>query len=131
MKEQFCIYEIAKAFKELGFDEPCMAYYRDGKITGVNKWNRNDWEFHSISLKEITCVTSEIILAPLWQQCIDWLRTNHSLHIDIGYIDDIAGYAYVITNIENNEELCELNYKTYENTRKEGILKAIELITKI
>ena len=27
MKEQFVTYEIALKLKELGFDEPCIAYY--------------------------------------------------------------------------------------------------------
>ena len=27
MREQFCSYEIALKLKELGFDEPCIAYY--------------------------------------------------------------------------------------------------------
>jgi hypothetical protein len=53
MNKDFTLYPEAFELKELGFDEPCFAYYKDGRITGVNKWDREDWGFHVITNERI------------------------------------------------------------------------------
>lgn len=73
LESLFCLYEQALGLKELGFDEPCFGYYHDKRLTGVNKWDRKDFEFHVLSKKEVTATTVEIILAPLYQQAFRWL----------------------------------------------------------
>ena len=50
-EKEFIPYELALELKQLGFVEPCFAYYKDGRITGVNKWDREDWGFHVITSK--------------------------------------------------------------------------------
>jgi hypothetical protein len=61
MKEQFVTYEIALALKELGFySEDCFGYFSsidNNLIMLHNRWNIG-------------------VLAPLWQQAIDWLRKS-------------------------------------------------------
>ena len=63
MKKQFATYEIALAVKELGFDEPCL-----GRFVG-RSFILDSGE---LSQKQIT--ESYALLAPIWQQLIDWFR---------------------------------------------------------
>jgi hypothetical protein len=77
MNKEFIPYEEALALKELGFDEPCFGYYHDKRLTGVNKWDRKDFEFHILSKKEVTATTVEIVIAPLYQQAFRWFREKY------------------------------------------------------
>jgi hypothetical protein len=85
MKKEFVPYQEALALKQLGFDEPCFGYYKDGRIAGVNKWDREDWGFHVITNKDITNVTSEIVIAPLFQQAFRWFREKYGLAYQFQY----------------------------------------------
>lgn len=140
MKKQFVTYEIALKLKELGFDEECMAYYKDKKMSGVNKWNREDFEFHSINIKDVTNTTSEIVLAPLWQQVIDWFREKYNIHTNIISwsdaaiinLDGIVLDTYQISVFKNSDKnpikYIEVYYDDYYKAREQAILKAIELV---
>lgn len=132
----FVPYEIA--LKLVGFDEPCFAYYRDGRICGVNKWDRKDWEFHIISLKEITNTTNEIVLAPTYQQVIDWLREKYKLHVYITYVcwpnlnEDAYTPHIARTKWKKTQNDAERwmwkNESTYEEAILVGIKEALKLI---
>lgn len=108
MQEQFVTYEIAKTLKELGFNEPCLAYYTTGNPVTIDK-DGNPTNFVLLSAKlrgELVghgsvknelfkwlkdndrtsgelYTLSESITAPLWQQVIDWLRIAHKVDIQI------------------------------------------------
>jgi hypothetical protein len=135
MKEQFVTYPIAKQLKKLGFDNDCFAYFnKDGKLVAVNKWDRN-FGFHVISNKDITDLTSEIILAPLWQQVQRWLREKHNLHVDIQNVNNptygkwmyeinkLPAGILVLWNVNSSP-----NFDTYEEALEASILITIELI---
>lgn len=80
MKDFIPPYQEALALRELGFDEFCFGYFRDGKLSGVNKWDRKDWEFHIISNKDITNITHEIVLAPTYAQAFRFFREKYKLY---------------------------------------------------
>ena len=86
MNKEFVPYEQALALKELGFDEPCFGYYKDGRISGVSKWDRKDWEFHILTNKEITNLTSEIILAPTFSQAFRFFREKYNISYSIDWM---------------------------------------------
>jgi hypothetical protein len=135
MKEQFCTYEISLKLKEIGFDEDCLAYYKDTKIVGVNRWDRKDFEFHYISLKEITNITSEIVLAPLWQQVIDWLHCKGvfiiiNMDITSMWVYQIGPGFPPMEKIIPKWITSHYVYSNPNEAREQGILKAIELISK-
>lgn len=81
MKDLFVSYELAKKFKELGFDEPCFLSYRnsDGEEqlipTGMPKPCKNSDLF--ITSNSDNCT------APLYQQVTDWLRKTYNIDIVI------------------------------------------------
>lgn len=129
IQKQFVTYEIAFAMKELGFDEECFGYYR------------NDNKFFYFG--EDSRVQKDSILSPLWQQCIDWFREKHSVHIEItcaNFFDSyMNNYSYEAKcKVYKNKELDgtfivrdEKNnhiFYSYEDARKQAILKAIEFI---
>jgi hypothetical protein len=139
MTQEFIPYEQSVLLKELGFDEPCFAYYKDGKITGVDKWDREDWGFHVITNKEVTSVTSEIVIAPTYSQAFRWFREKYSLVIQyIPYeIDDSEGqsiihHKYKISEYDSwrggrrNTVETELN-EDYEEAELACLKKLIEI----
>lgn len=78
MKDLFVPYEIAKKFKKLGFDEPCISTYSTANNDGNGDFTQIDdgsWIRNSEMKYGYT--------APLWQQAIDWLRVEHNLEVSI------------------------------------------------
>lgn len=81
MKNQFVPYEIAFVLKEKGFDEPCLALYDSHKTLLLG--NKPEY---LISNEKANYIFGNdkvtVILAPLWQQVIEWFRAKHDIHID-------------------------------------------------
>lgn len=68
MEKEFVPYGLALKLKEIGFDEPCMAFYF--KRGAINKyWNR----IYTNSVCEIEKTHNFHCTAPLWQQAWRWL----------------------------------------------------------
>lgn len=117
IEKQFVTYEIALALKELGFDEPCMAIYRDRwndfGVTlisdGIKIKGTQSNTLYYKSDKEMIC------LAPLWQQAIDWCDSKGLL---VGTI--------VVDNLYKST-INKINYETeLFHSRNESIKRAIE-----
>ena len=136
MKEQFVTYEIALKLKDLGFDEPCIAYYfnRYGDVELFS-------EFVIDHSKRVFYTHSEYeTIAPLWQQAIDWFLKKKHLYIDITFKEvkgpKIEGINSVYFDIEiysifggdawKKYRFSEIS-DDYYYAREQAILKAIEL----
>jgi len=127
MENQFVTYPIALELKELGFDEPCLGLYY-----GISLKEEPEFLFEIRSSQySVKKGYVDGILAPLWQQAIDWFREKHNLDITpipiyinraIGSSEK-CGYIIYMNTLRYEDE-----YKTYEETREQIILKAIELI---
>lgn len=137
MKDQFCTKEICIALKELGYKEECLAYYHIDSTVSVPTRTIGfcrDWNNH---------ITKTRVSAPLFQQVIDWFRTEHQLVLsqipafDVKWTkdgdDNIPDLKYnnkftpVVTNLTSNENFV-LDSTTYEQAKIEVILRAIKLI---
>ena len=128
MEKEFIPYEQALALKELGFDEPCFAYYRDGRITGVNKWDREDWGFHVMTNKEITNITSEIVIAPTFSQAFRFFRDKYGLWQIVPQNTDID-WTYDILPINGIHDYSLIDvFETYEEAELECLKKLIEIV---
>jgi hypothetical protein len=132
MKKLFVEYEEALALKELGFDEPCFAYFRDKKISGVNKFDRKDFEFHVISKKDITAIINEIVLAPLYSQAFEFFRDNYKLSCCLELTDKSRHYYYDFTIYDSedrdyNDEDCFDSCKRIYGHGKYGTHNEAEL----
>lgn len=136
MQKQFVTYEISLKLKDLGFDEKCLGCY-------VN----NELEIHKpeylTSQKKAQYIYkfNNTILAPLWQQVIDWFRDEKFINIEINRFPNINKWGFITTNmniipkylsykemiIYNNLVTSPNRYDTYEDARVAAILQAIEI----
>lgn len=134
MEKQFVTFEIALALKEVGFNEPTLAYTYKGN-TGTNV------DVFSIDHDCIKWNSKELCVAhPLWQQVEEWLRELHNIQLSIFPDYDGDGIETVWDcNIIN---LCWGPYKEHHiedyirNSDKDrskcletAILRALELLT--
>ena len=120
MNKEFIPYEQALELKELGFDEPCLAFY-DGKGTEQIYFNshRNgsgDYE----PFKKMERITW--FGAPLYQQAFRWFRDKYQiLHL----IKDEAGLYEYQFNYRANHYYGV--YETYEEAELACLKKLIEI----
>ena len=131
MEKEFVTFEQAITLKELGFDEPCFAWYSTKGVFYVD-----DSANRTIELNTITNRGSfaNAILAPLKQQVFSWFREKYNLFgcIDLQYSNPAHWYIRVDDIIKNDfvyhSEDYHIKYKTYEEAENACIDKLIELI---
>jgi len=77
MNKEFIPYEQALELKELGFDEPCIAFYEPGnkqvQVVGVEQRYNNP-----------ELLRMEDFCAPLYQQAFRWFREKYGFTYSIG-----------------------------------------------
>ena len=125
MNKEFILYEQALELKELGFDEPCMAFYEPGnkevQVVGVNQ------RYNDPSLLTITD-----FCAPLYQQAFKWFREKHGLYADL-FVDDDQTFGFCVSSFAE-EGRCRLDkpikrqFSTYEESELECIKFLIEIV---
>ena len=118
MEKEFIPYEQALALKELGFDEPCFAYYGEingGEIMLFLKKNFDNQALH--------------FLAPLYQQAFRWFREKRYRFNIVNDSTDINGNYYYDVFF-NGKFLFETDYiyKTYEEAELACLKKLIEIV---
>jgi len=135
MTKEFTPYEQALALKELGFDEPCFAYYT------VIPEDKIDW--FTIPEQGITDKTSfgssknynsksfeeeGTISAPLYQQAFRWFREKYNLIglVEGGYDNGKNIFTYVIWD-DFKDNSVDIYYETYEQAEFELLKKLIEI----
>lgn len=134
MKGQFGSYEIAKDFKELGFDELCLAFYDEDGLQ-IRSCIYNYGNINSIFM-ETDLINSPKISAPLWQQARDWIESK-GLQIHDYYLSDKKMYAADLYKMEDTDygliwsllldpdgELKQTRREAWE----QAIIKAIKIL---
>jgi hypothetical protein len=87
MNKEFVLYELAVKLKEKGFEEDCLAHYTlHGK---------------QLIIRQTEFTYQGVILAPLYQQVVDWFETKHNLHIDRIWYDDKVTPARWVYHVEH------------------------------
>jgi hypothetical protein len=124
MKNEFATYEQALALKELGFDEPCFAFY-DESLYFPN--NKNQYgTFCNQPLDAASCS------APLKQQVFRWFREKHEIDSNISRDYSLRKvprqYCYIIQSGDSFEE--SKNFETYEEAEDACIDMLIETLKK-
>lgn len=120
MKENFLTYEQSLAVKELGFDEPCFAYFNDGRhicYTGIIKQNTNTF-WHG-----------KAITSPLKSQFFKWVREKYKISGAPQYFTG-GYYCYTINDMKDIEKSNRLftEFETYEQAEDALIDKIIEIL---
>ena len=124
MEEIFVTKEIALKVQELGFD-------KNKCIMGLSEQGRYRHKFaiDNTGSSEISWFKYDNdIPLPTWEQVIEWFRIFHHIYIWIsyskGYDNPYSGYIIIL----NKTNGITTGYsKSYEESRKRVILKAIEL----
>jgi hypothetical protein len=118
MEKEFIPYAEALALKELGFDEPCFAYY--GEINGGEIM---------LFLKKNFDNQALYFLAPLYQQAFRWFREKYKLDSSIALVAD--GYGFYIhknRSYTNRGDSYGVSGNTYEEAELECLKKLIEIV---
>ena len=124
MNKEFVPYELAVKLKQLGFDEPCFAYYDTGIFT---------FWYHSEQQPDLVLNCT----APLYQQAFRWFRDKYGLcsWIERMYtVDSICYYRYTCEYKKDplsktHEVILSLKeYDNYEEAELACLQKLIEIV---
>ena len=116
MQKEFIPYEQALELKELGFDEPTLALYHDGKLV-FDKFHYN----------------TGIFPAPLYQQAFRFFRDKKLSDASINrHVEADGGYSYRWEIVHEygvyEERHFKMGYKTYEEAELACLNKLIEIV---
>ena len=134
LNKEFVPYEQSLALKELGFDEPCIAFYDKLKFFNNTKLcfvsqRVNNSIFNSIKND------GTLISAPLYQQAFRWFREKHGLigqpiPLSISYPGKVTHYGWSIVSNQNSNDWENENdrFKSYEEAESACLDKLIEIV---
>jgi hypothetical protein len=130
MESNFVPYQQALALKELGFDEPCLAFYSTKKeLYPVFQEPSKGPYFNNGNF-------IETLRVPLYQQAFRWFREKHKLYPEIGLHDreDEKTWRFTISilgcyELAYNQNVGKEPYhKTYEEAEQACLEKLIEIV---
>ena len=116
MKKQFISYEYALKLKELGFNEECLAIWKNE----TEELFMNDTTELSIS-----DIPNLFMLAPLWQQAFEFFANEYDYWINIYKSDD--SFTYTIETADDFVDI-KIGFNTYEEARDKCIEKILQFI---
>lgn len=124
MENEFVPYEEALALKELGFDEPCVAFYEQSKRLSIGFNWLNEGGKNS-NLQECT--------APLYQQAFRWFREKYNLTTHIQWnVGGVWDYTVEKSIPRGMLDMSPTRYmvglETYEEAELACLRKLIEIV---
>jgi hypothetical protein len=126
MKNEFIPYEQALELKELGFDEPCLAFY-NGKFL-----ESTDYNFDNSTSKDIGLC----IVAPTFSQAFRWFREKYNLNGILNHYPNTKLWDFSVHDLTwSGKEFIEhvkkedrsVKYSTYEEAELACLKKLIEI----
>jgi len=114
MKDIFIPFELALWARDLGFDEPCV-----GKYSGGSK---------ELKVGVINQQMATWLLAPTYQQILDWLREQHSIFISHSHASWGEDWFYSVGN--GNVKLLVTDIKDYYEAFDSCLIKVFKIIDK-
>lgn len=128
MNEDYCSYELSKALKAAGFDEPCDAFYLPPMK------NRPEPFFSGRVKRSIKSESNAFhFSAPTLWQAQKWLREKGiAVSVQANEIQGELWYSADIVTTKGVNELVDggFDYINYEAALSAGISAALELIKK-
>jgi hypothetical protein len=125
MEKQFVTYDIAKQFKDKGFNEEVFGFYSDKNLNLILNLNIPSLWKNSVLSKDNSLPTH--ISAPIWQQVVEWFREKHQLDIIIS--SNLLGYGYIIYQKYPPKNITDKTiFQHYNKALEYAILEAIKLI---
>ena len=133
MENEFVSYEQAVALKELGFDEECLAYFKNKELyqeAGVCYVNSEDF-IDILVWDEV--LPSKYCTAPLKQQVFRWCRENYNIYGEV-FVNDNGTFFHIISRLVPQGRVSspvQGLFTTYEEAENACIDKLIELVKQI
>ena len=126
LEKEFIPYEQALALKELGFDEPCLAYWYNETPTNPEGqclvYYKKPWDEQKI----INGIIRDYYVAPTYSQSFRWFRGKYKIRFIIqSSMSDLGEYFKVIFP---NGEQRNVSYNTYEEAELACIKQLIEIV---
>jgi hypothetical protein len=108
LEKDFFPYEQALALKELGFDEPCLAWFSETKKLQIAPETYKKWTGKPCNNSNIINVFNvDCISAPTFSQAFRWFREKYNLKDKYGvFPHHTIMYNYIIEG--GKEEEAEL-----------------------
>jgi hypothetical protein len=131
IQKEFVEYTEALGLKELGFDEPCLGYWRNenkpNPLTVGQYTTKEDMEYEISGQDEYHNFKNIIALAPTYSQAFRWFRDKHGLNSFVYHYgeDGILDIIYFAYNI--NDNLYASDFRTYEEAELACLRKLIEI----
>jgi hypothetical protein len=117
MQKEFVPYELSLELKQLGFDEPCLAYYHEGGIL-IN--------YLPMSKNKGLMTILNRCSAPLYSQAFRWFRETYKVRFFIqSGMSDLGEFFKVIFP---DGEQRGMSYTTYEEAELACLQKLIEIV---
>ena len=116
LEKEFVPPQESLELKELGFDEPCLAWFSETKELQIapetyKKWTRNPCDNSSI----VKVFNPDCFTAPTFSQAFRWFREKYDLFI-------------AIVHYENGYSINDLRrFETYEEAELACLRKLIEV----
>lgn len=136
MNKEFVPHEQSLILKDMGFNEPCLAFYPMGY---AHKLTTADTEEFGWILQEVGVITNtnfdvlgtpigltNYVSAPLYQQAFRYFRENHGLTSAIMYIKS-EGAVYTIAS-EEHEWPANVWFDEYEEAELACLNRLIEIV---
>ncbi len=124
----FCSYELSKALKACGFDEPCQTFYDANRELGRALDSDN---FNHLGETYQGEWFSNTISAPTLAHAQKWLREKHHISIRVSYIPYHKVWFADWLNLDSGEfDDTDATFDSYEEALADGIEFALELIKK-
>lgn len=125
MIEDYANYELSKAIKAAGYNEPCFAKWAaepDDKPALMGStafiFRNNDCQGRDAA-------------APFLWQVAKWLREKHHISVRVSYIAFHKVWFADWLNLDSGEfDDTDATFATYEEALSDGIAAALELIKK-
>lgn len=129
MESLFVGYNQALALKELGFDEPCFAFWESEFSKPMKQLGKLDNNGNLLREKTYSAIITdypEYVLAPLKQQVFRWFREKHKVQ---SLIQEYMLNTYMYTIDDGiNSDISVVGFETYEEAESACIDKLIEIV---
>ena len=136
MKKEFVPYTESLALKELGFDEPCLAFYYNNPTNQLSE-PLSTWAIVE-DYKNVFQISHVKCTAPTFSQAFRWFREKHKLFISfhryrnsvvIEMPDTFPKVYEIWIQDENKDESVWVEcFDTYEEAETACLNKLIEIV---
>lgn len=130
----YCSYELSKALKAAGFNEPCDHYYAYDEESKIKHLlisaSPSEWDWNYSALPEFVHPECS---APHIYHAQKWLREKKDIHVNpaLESVNE-AAYACIITRLHKESfraipDVCK-HYTSYNEALRQGISVALQLL---